>query len=329
YALATFFGGLELWLLLFFFTSTIIVILSAVSFIRKQDKRQSIGILVLGIILFSSSYQYIEAQEAEKARIEQQEQEAQAEKERLAEEKKQQEIARKKEQERIEEEKKLKEQIIKAIEKVEEEPTKSNYNKAINLLNKLDDKDERLVERLNTIKSAVDEYEEELKLAKEAVEKAESELSRENYNEAYKLVVTLSIPNSQLDRQLEALDQKITKIEEEERIAAEKAEAERVAAEKAEAERVAAEKAAQEKEKKQAAQNSKQQTSSASQPKQVKTSEATQATNVEKVVYVAPQSGTKYHFSANCRGLNRANSIKEMSLTEAKSQGYDLCGWEK
>src|SRR5699024_4377856 len=141
YALATFFGGLELWLLLFFFTSTIIVILSAVSFIRKQDKRQSIGILVLGIILFSSSYQYIEAQEAEQARIEQQEQEAQAEKERLAEEKKQQEIARKKEQERIEEEKKLKEQIIKAIEKVEEEPTKSNYNKAINLLNKLDDKD--------------------------------------------------------------------------------------------------------------------------------------------------------------------------------------------
>src|SRR5699024_2260138 len=135
------FGSIEFWMSIIFLASFDIVVLGNVSLIRKQDKRQSIGILVLGIILFSSSYQYIEAQEAEQARIEQQEQEAQAEKERLAEEKKQQEIARKKEQERIEEEKKLKEQIIKAIEKVEEEPTKSNYNKAINLLNKLDDKD--------------------------------------------------------------------------------------------------------------------------------------------------------------------------------------------
>src|SRR5699024_9023149 len=121
--------------------------------------------------------------------------EAQEEKERLAEEKKQQEIARKKEQERIEAEKKLKEQLIEAIEKAEDEPTKSNYDKAISLLDQLNDKDERLVERLEKIKPTVDAYEEELKLAKEAIEKAEEDLNRETYNEAYKLVVTLSIPN--------------------------------------------------------------------------------------------------------------------------------------
>ena len=222
----------------------------------------------------------------------------------------------------------MKEKLIEAIEKAEDEPTKSNYDKAISLLDQLNDKDERLVERLEKIKPTVDVYEEELKLAKEAIEKAEENLNRETYNEAYKLVVTLSIPNSRLDRQLEALDQEITKIEEEEKLAKEKEEAERIAAEKAEAERVeaervAAEKAAQEKERQQATQNSQAQSNESS------SQHVTQVDNVEQVVYIAPQSGTKYHFSAGCRGLNRANSIQEMSLTEAQNQGYDLCGWEK
>lgn len=48
----------------------------------------------------------------------------------------------------------------------------------------------------------------------------------------------------------------------------------------------------------------------------------------EQTVYVAPQSGTKYHFSSTCRGLKQASSVVEMSLTEAQNQGYTLCGWE-
>lgn len=90
-----------------------------------------------------------------------------------------------------------------------------------------------------------------------------------------------------------------------------------------EAERVAAEKAAQEKEQQQATQNSQAQSNESS------SQHVTPVDNVEQVVYIAPQSGTKYHFSAGCRGLNRANSIQEMSLSEAQSRGYDLCGWEK
>ena len=335
YALALIAGGLEVWAYLFFFSSIIIVIAGIISFFRKRNRRQSVGLLALGVILFSFTGQYINAEAEEQARIEQQEQEAQAEKERLAEEEKQREIARKEEQERIEAEKKLKEQLIEAIEKVEDEPTKTNYDKAVSLLDKLTDKDDRLITRLEKIKSTVDEYEEELKLAREAVEQAKTELNRESYNEAYKLVVTLSVPNRSLDRQLDELDKEIIKIEEEEKLAKEKEEEEkRIAAEKAEAERVAAEKAAQEQAQKQAAQQRaseppKQQSPPVSQPKPAQPVETPPATNVENVVYIAPQSGTKYHFSPNCRGLNNANSIQEMSLSEAQSQGYDLCGWEK
>ena len=34
-------------------------------------------------------------------------------------------------------------------------------------------------------------------------------------------------------------------------------------------------------------------------------------------VYIAPQSGTKYHYNSNCRGLNRANSISPMIESDA------------
>lgn len=273
-------------------------------------------LLALGVILFSFTGQYINAEAEEQARIEQ---EAQAEKERLAEEEKQREIERKEEQERIEEEKRLKEQLIEAIEKVEDEPTKSNYDKAVSLLDRLTDKDEQLITRLAKIKPTVDEYVEELKLAREAVEQAETNVNRESYNEAYKLVGALSVPNRGLTRQLDDLDKKIIKIEEEKEIAAEKAEAERVAAEKV----------AQEEAQQRATESSKQQSPPVSQPKASQPVETPPATNVENVVYIAPQSGTKYHFTASCRGLNNANSIQEMNLSEAQRQGYDLCGWEK
>src|SRR5699024_9037050 len=327
FTLVTLIEGVGTWVPPILLTSVVIAIMGIYQIVRNKNKTQSIGLITLGIILFSFSNLHIAAQEAEQTRIEQQKVEAQAEKERLAEEKKQQEIARKKEQERIEAEKKLKEQLIEAIEKAEDEPTKSNYDKAIALLDQLNDKDERLVERLEKVKPTVDAYEEELKLAKEAVKKAEKELNRETYNKAYKLVVTLSIPNDRLDRQLEELSKELTKIEEEEKLAKEKEEkriaAEKAEVERAEVERVAAEKAAQEQERQQAAQNSQAQFNAST------NQTVTPADNVEQVVYIAHQSRTKYHFSAGCRGLNRANSIQEMNLSEAQRQGYDLCGFEK
>lgn len=51
------------------FTSFAIIILGIIAIIRKQDKRQSIGTLVLGIILLSFSFPYIDAQGVEQAKI--------------------------------------------------------------------------------------------------------------------------------------------------------------------------------------------------------------------------------------------------------------------
>ena len=44
-----------------------------------------------------------------------------------------------------------------------------------------------------------------------------------------------------------------------------------------------------------------------------------------KKVYVAPESGTKYHCKKECRGLKNANEIVRMSKKKAKEQGYKKC----
>lgn len=50
--------------------------------------------------------------------------------------------------------------------------------------------------------------------------------------------------------------------------------------------------------------------------------------NVRKV-YIAPNSGRRYHFNPNCRGLRRAHgNIIKISLKRASNQGYTLCKWE-
>lgn len=46
------------------------------------------------------------------------------------------------------------------------------------------------------------------------------------------------------------------------------------------------------------------------------------------IVYIAPNSGKKYHLNRNCRGLNKAKSVVSISLSEALSKGYEKCGWE-
>lgn len=46
-----------------------------------------------------------------------------------------------------------------------------------------------------------------------------------------------------------------------------------------------------------------------------------------KQVFIAPYSGTKYHSSSRCEGLENASSIKGMSITDAIDQGYKPCGY--
>lgn len=47
------------------------------------------------------------------------------------------------------------------------------------------------------------------------------------------------------------------------------------------------------------------------------------------MVWIAPNSGKKYHYDQNCRGLRRANgNITQITEQQAKDQGYTLCGFE-
>lgn len=48
----------------------------------------------------------------------------------------------------------------------------------------------------------------------------------------------------------------------------------------------------------------------------------------DNIVYVAPLSGEKYHLDPNCRGLRNAESVAELTLSEAEADGYTLCGYE-
>lgn len=48
-----------------------------------------------------------------------------------------------------------------------------------------------------------------------------------------------------------------------------------------------------------------------------------------QTVYIAPLSGSKYHLNERCRGLKKATSVTDLSLAEALSLGYELCGYEK
>lgn len=53
----------------------------------------------------------------------------------------------------------------------------------------------------------------------------------------------------------------------------------------------------------------------------------TTAVSSSKTVYIT-QTGTKYHYTKNCRGLSNANKIIPTTLSKAKSGGYTLCGYE-
>jgi len=108
----------------------------------------------------------------------------------------------------------------------------------------------------------------------------------------------------------------------EEQVAKEKAEAEK----KAKEEQVAKEKA--EAEKKAKEQQVAKEKAEADRRAEEQQAEVTNQQQVERTVYVAPDSGIKFHYSNTCRGLKRANSIVSMSISEATAQGYELCGFE-
>lgn len=255
-----------------------------------------------------------------------------------------------------------------AITRVESHPTRNNFERAHKLILDSEDPNEDLLAHLDGLEQLVIDYETELQEAEIALFEAEENNNRSDYDEAYALITNLKFNNRNLSNRLSRLNTKITEIEEKaeeerlakeeadriakEKAAQEKAEQERVAQEKVEAEKRAAEqKAAQEAQASQSSggnsggsssggsssgnnSSSGENFSSGNSSSDSTVSPPPQQTgppsdDVTKIVYIAPQSGTKYHYRQNCRGLSNANSIAEISLANAKAQGYDLCGWEK
>ncbi|MCF0229903.1 MAG: fibronectin type III domain-containing protein [Parasporobacterium sp.] len=60
-----------------------------------------------------------------------------------------------------------------------------------------------------------------------------------------------------------------------------------------------------------------------------KKSVSTKEKPITNPVYIAPYSGERYHYNRNCRGLRNARYIEKISLSDAKSYGYTLCGYER
>lgn len=295
--------------------------------IRRRNKRKAIGILFAGVIMFAFANEYGDF-DSESPIVEvkpsaaEQEIEAKEKAEQLALQKEQEEQEKKEEAEKQARQLKY---IESALELAESEPTRENYDKAFTLISSLTQENESFADRLTKIEETVKIEEEKILAVEAALEKAEQEETRAAVEEAEVLTAGLVVQNDALNSRLQ---QTKTVVEEQERVAEEerKAEEERqaeIAAQKAEEERqalIASEKKEEEKQAAKKAEESKAAQKSQAQPKQ--------SEKISNVVYVAPDSGTKYHYSANCRGLNNANSVVEMSLSSAQSQDYDLCGWE-
>lgn len=141
---------------------------------------------------------------------------------------------------------------------------------------------------------------------KKAEEKLEAEKKAQEKAAAEKAEAERAAAEEKAQAEKEAQEKAAAEKAEAERIAAEQAEAQRIATEQAEAERIAAEQEA----------------------KRIAEEQAQQAQAVGEIVYIAPNSGTKYHHSSNCRGLSKANSVVEMNINDAMANGYVLCGWE-
>lgn len=205
-------------------------------------------------------------------------------------------------------------------------PSRSNFETAKKAVDKVDEPSKVLQNKLKAVEDKVISEEENIKLAEEAIASAEANLTSESIENAktyLAVVVTRQKDFSERIANVERTNEEQAAQAEADRIAAEQAEADRVATEQAaaaqaETDRIAAEQAAAAEADRVAAEQAAAQTFA----------QATAAQPVGQTVYIAPDSGTKYHFDSGCRGLSNANSIVSMTLSDAQAQGYTLCGWE-
>lgn len=270
---------------------------------HKKGKRKALGIFAAGAIMFSFADEYLDnPNDIQSIEVKQSSAEKDAAESKAKKAAEQSVLQKEKEQERkeVEAEKQARqtEEVETALELAESKPTRENYDEAFTLISSLDKEDDSYNQRLVKIEETVQVEEEKTLTAIAAVEKAEQDKTRASVDEAAVHIAGLIVQNNDLDSRLNQVESTVT---ENERLVAEKERQAVIAAQQAEESRAA---------------------------EQQKEAEVVQSAEVTNVVYVAPHSGSKYHYDPNCRGLNNANSVVEMSLSDAQSQGYGLCGWE-
>lgn len=183
---------------------------------------------------------------------------------------------------------------------------------------------DRLRDEKDSIQSKLDVYEEkETEIAKKEATKlldsAEKTLNTADFDKAKDYIeqnefLTTALFSDQIDSIQEKIDKK-------------EADLKKKAEQAAEAKKKAAESEVPDDDQKVAeSPPTKQTPNSGAQPKQAEPTP--KASETVSTVFVAPQSGKKYHYSSTCRGLNHANSVKSMGKSEAIASGYSLCGWE-
>lgn len=229
----------------------------------------------------------------------------------------QKELAAEKKAKEASEQEKLLKSATAAITVADKWPSRSNFVTATKAIDKIEKPSEELQNKLKAVEEKVVREEENIKLAEEAIASAETNLTSESIENAKSYLAVVVTRQKDFSTRISNVERTV----EEQAAAAAQAEADRIAAEQAaaaqaEADRIAAEQAAAQAEADRvAAEQAAAQVAVAAQP-------------VEQTVYIAPDSGTKYHFHSGCRGLSNANSIVEMTLSQAQIQGYTLCGWE-
>ncbi len=208
-------------------------------------------------------------------------------------------------------------------------PSRSNFETAKKAVDKVDEPSKVLQNKLKAVEDKVISEEENITLAEEAIASAEANLTSESIENAKTYLAVVVTRQKDFSSRISSVERTIEEQAaqaEADRIAAEQAvaaqvEADRIAAEQAaaaqaEADRIATEQAA-------AAQAEADRVAA----EQAAVQTFAQAP-VGQTVYIAPDSGAKYHFDSGCRGLSNANSIVSMTLSDAQAQGYTLCGWE-
>lgn len=255
------------------FSGLIVFLIGIVSVItnsiKKKNKKVSIMMLVVGILLITLSYPQFEKQQELVEKQEQQEKQlalvkgatiaveaAEKEKNRAYYKKAYELVGNLKPKDPslskrlivvdtfLVKEENIEEATV-AIEKAEKDKTEENYDTAASLIAAMDIEGTDLEQRLANVKEFVDLEKVKTEEAVAALEEAEESNKRESYDKASVLISELTAPDEKLIARLSEADTVITI--EEEKIATEKAEQDKITAKKAEDARIASEKEKQNK----------------------------------------------------------------------------------